>query len=73
MTPLLIELDLESAVALHLALGDQEGKLAVVRRKLLDYLYENLTIEELENVERIKNRLIDGETDLRDGARKGRL
>ena len=72
MTPLVIELDLENVVELHLALGEEDGRLAAFRRKLLDYLYEHLTIEELENLERNKKRGADGKHDLRDGNKKGR-
>ena len=53
MTPLRVELDLESVVALHVALGKEEGLLVPLKKKLLDYLYEHLSIEDLEEIERL--------------------
>jgi hypothetical protein len=49
-----VELDLEDAVALHLALGAEDGRLVHLRKRLLDFLYEQLSIEELEEIERTR-------------------
>lgn len=43
-----LELDLETAIELHLALGEEDGGLYALRRGLRDYLYGQLSIEELE-------------------------
>jgi len=54
--PLHLELDPESALELHVFLGEDDGSLPGLRRVLRDYLYENLTIAQLEEIERAKTR-----------------
>ena len=54
MTPLRIELSLEEVVDLHLALGDDDGRLHSLRHALLEYMYEHLSIAQLEELEGLK-------------------
>ncbi|HUX40946.1 MAG TPA: hypothetical protein VMV83_07255 [Rectinemataceae bacterium] len=70
MNRFLVELDLEGAVALHLALGAEDGRLVHLRKNLLDYLYEQLSIEELEEIERMRASRRDARFDRRYEGRK---
>jgi len=57
-----ISLGLESSLALFLALRNSEGKLetetVLLERELLSYLYEHLSIEDMENPERLYKSLV---------------